>query len=188
MRDGKVSVVTDQITTFTERGIRLASGAELDSDIIVTATGLNLLAAGGIRLVVDGRDVELADTVAYKGMMLSGVPNFAMALGYTNASWTLRADLISGYVCRLLSYMDRHGYASCTPIAPAAGERAPLLSLTSGYIQRSAAMLPKQGSRAPWRAYQNYIHERLLLRHKSVVDDGIRFSRASAPAQVGSVR
>jgi monooxygenase len=188
MRDGKVTVVTDEITAFTERGIRLASGAELPSDIVVTATGLNLQAAGGMRLVVDGREVELADTVAYKGMMLSGVPNFAMALGYTNASWTLRADLVSRYVCRLLSYMDRHGYASCTPVAPATEERAPLLSLTSGYIQRSTAMLPKQGPRAPWRAHQNYIRERLLLRHGSVVDDGIRFGRASAPAQVSSVR
>ena len=186
MRAGKVSVVTDEITTFTERGIRLASGTELESDIVVTATGLNLQAAGGIHLVVDGRDVELAETVAYKGMMLSGVPNFAMALGYTNASWTLRADLISRYVCRLLSHMDKHGYASCTPVVPEPGERAPLLSLTAGYIQRSAAMLPKQGHRAPWRAYQNYTRERLLLSHRSVVDDGIRFDKA--PATVGSVR
>jgi monooxygenase len=189
MRAGKVTVVTDEITTFTERGIRLASGSELESDIVVTATGLNLQAAGGMRLVVDGREVELAETVAYKGMMLSGVPNFAMALGYTNASWTLRADLVSGYVCRLLSHMDRHGFAFCTPVVPERGDRAPLLSLTSGYIRRSAAMLPKQGHRAPWKVYQNYTRERILLRHRSVVDEEIRFSKAPAPVgPVGSIR
>jgi cation diffusion facilitator CzcD-associated flavoprotein CzcO len=184
MRRGAVSVVTDQIETFTERGIRLASGTEIESDIVVTATGLNLLAAGGMSLEVDGVEVSLPDTVAYKGMMLSGVPNLALALGYTNASWTLRAGLVSGYVCRLLSHMDRHGYAFCTPLAPAGTELAPLLNLTSGYIQRSAAMLPKQATRAPWKQYQNYPRELVLLRHRSVEDEGIRFSRASAP--VGS--
>jgi monooxygenase len=186
MRRGTVSVVTDQIETFTERGIRLASGTELEADIVVTATGLNLLAIGGLQLSVDGEEIDLPNTVAYKGMMLSGVPNLALAIGYTNASWTLKCDLVSEYVCRLLSHMDRHGYAFCAPVAPEGGERVPLINLDSGYVRRSAAQLPKQGPRPPWRLYQNYARDVVTMRHRSVVDDGIRFSRAQAP--VGSAR
>jgi len=186
MRRGTVSVVTDQIETFTERGVRLASGAEIEADIVVTATGLNLLAIGGLELTVDGEEVDLPNTVAYKGMMLSGVPNLALAIGYTNASWTLKCDLVSEYVCRLLSHMDRHGYAFCAPIAPEGGERVPLINLDSGYVRRSAAQLPKQGPRPPWRLYQNYARDVVMMRHRSVVDDGIRFSRAKTP--VGSAR
>jgi cation diffusion facilitator CzcD-associated flavoprotein CzcO len=185
IRRGKVSIVTDQIETFTERGIRLASGQELEADIVVTATGLNVIAIGGLSLVVDGEPVDLPNTVAYKGMMLSGVPNLALAIGYTNASWTLKIDLVSTYVCRLLSYMDRHGYASCTPSAPDGLEREPLINLESGYVMRSAAQLPKQGSRPPWRLYQNYPRDVVMMRHRSVVDDGMRFGRAKTP--VGSV-
>jgi cation diffusion facilitator CzcD-associated flavoprotein CzcO len=186
MRRGTVSVVTDQIETFTERGIRLASGTELEADIVVTATGLNLLAIGGLQLSVDGEEIDLPNTVAYKGMMLSGVPNLALAIGYTNASWTLKCDLVSEYVCRLLSHMDRHGYVFCAPIAPEGGERVPLINLDSGYVRRSAAQMPKQGPRPPWRLYQNYARDVVMMRHRSVVDDGIRFSRAQAP--VGSAR
>ena len=186
MRRGTVSVVTDQIETFTEHGIRLASGTELEADIVVTATGLNLLAIGGLQLSVDGEEIDLPNTVAYKGMMLSGVPNLALAIGYTNASWTLKCDLVSEYVCRLLSHMDRHGYAFCAPIAPEGGERVPLINLDSGYVRRSAAQMPKQGPRPPWRLYQNYARDVVMMRHRSVVDDGIRFSRAQAP--VGSAR
>jgi monooxygenase len=186
MRDGTVSVVTDEIETFTEKGIRLVSGAELESDIVVTATGLNLLAVGGLRLVVDGEEIDLPSTMAYKAMMLSGVPNLALALGYTNASWTLKVDLTAEYVCRLLSYMDRHGYDACTPVAPAGIERGPLLNLTSGYVLRSAAQLPKQGPRPPWRLYQNYPRDVVMLRHRTVVDEHMRFSRARSP--VGASR
>jgi cation diffusion facilitator CzcD-associated flavoprotein CzcO len=186
MRHGKVSVVTGEIATFTATGLRLANGDELEADIVVTATGLNLLPAGGMSLTVDGRDVVLPETVAYKGMMLSGVPNFALALGYTNASWTLKCDLVSEYVCRLLSHMDSSGYTTCTPVPPDGPEREPLLNLKSGYIMRSAAILPKQGPRPPWKLYQNYPRDVVMMRHRSVEDEGMRFSRASAP--VGSNR
>jgi monooxygenase len=182
---GKASIVTDQIETFTERGIRLASGAELEADLIVTATGLNLLAVGGLTVNVDGTEVDLGGTVAYKGMMLSGVPNFAMTLGYTNASWTLRADLVSGYVCRLLNHMDRQGYRICTPVAPPLADLAPLLNLTSGYVRRSIDTMPKQGPSAPWRIYQNYLRDVRLLRRGPLEDAGVRFSRA--PAAVSPV-
>ncbi len=146
IRDGKADVVTDTIETFTEKGVTLASGEELNADIVVTATGLNLLGIGGISLTVDGSDVELGDTVAYKGMMLSGVPNFALTVGYTNASWTLKADLVAGYVCRLLNHMDARQQQICTPVAPkVTGETRPLIDLMSGYVLRSVEKLPKQG-------------------------------------------
>jgi monooxygenase len=121
----------------------------------VTATGLTLLPIGGMTLTVDGRRVDLAETVSYKGMMISGVPNLAMVIGYTNASWTLKADLVNRYVCRLLQHMDAHGYAIATPQAPPEGADAPFLDLASGYVQRSLAQLPKQGRRTPWRLHQN---------------------------------
>src|SRR3954469_23510435 len=139
----KADIVTDRIATFTENGIRLESGTELAADIVITATGLNLQPVGGISLAVDGHPVHLPDTVSYKGMMLSGVPNFNMVIGYTNASWTLKADLVNGYVCRLINHLDRHGYASTTPVAPSEGGTAPFLDLASGYIQRSLDVLPK---------------------------------------------
>ncbi len=180
IRSGRASIVTDHIETFTEHGIRLASGAELAADIVVTATGLNLLVIGGITLSVDGADIDLGATVAYKGMMLSGVPNFALTFGYTNASWTLKGDLISEYLCRLLNHMNHRGYQVCTPVAPDAPQRKPILDLTSGYVLRSAAMLPKQGPSAPWRQHQNYPRDVLLMRHSSLEDKGVRFSRAPA--------
>jgi monooxygenase len=183
IRAGRASVVTGQTEEFTATGVRLASGAELAADIVVTATGLNLLALGGIGLTVDGAPVDLGETVAYKGMMLSGVPNLAMTLGYTNASWTLKADLVARYVCRVLNHLDQHGYQVITPVPPASPERAPLIGLTAGYVLRSAADLPKQGARAPWRLYQNYPRDVLMLRHGRVEDEGVRFSRT--PAVVG---
>jgi monooxygenase len=182
IRHGRASIVTDQIDTFTEHGIRLASGSELEADIVITATGLNLLAIGGMKLRVDGADVQLSATVAYKGMMLSGVPNFALTLGYTNASWTLKADLVSQYVCRLLNHMDRHGYRICTPIAPDNLQREPIIDLQSGYVLRSVHELPKQGSATPWRLHQNYPRDVLLMRHGPLRDAGMRFTRASAVA------
>jgi cation diffusion facilitator CzcD-associated flavoprotein CzcO len=178
IRDDKVAIATDTIETFTEKGIKLSSGEELNADIIVTATGLNLLGIGGMSLVVDGSDVELGDTVAYKGMMLSGVPNFALTVGYTNASWTLKADLVASYVCRLLNHMDARGTQICTPIAPqTSGQTRPLIDLMSGYVLRSAENLPKQGERAPWRLYQNYVRDLIMLRRGRLTDNGIRFTR-----------
>ncbi|MGN9810093.1 flavin-containing monooxygenase [Micromonospora sp. BQ11] len=178
---GRASIVTDTIDTFTETGIRLRSGAELEADVVVTATGLNLLAFGGMTLHVDGTEVDLADTVAYKGMMLSGVPNFAMTIGYTNASWTLKADLVATYVCRLLRHLDRAGQQIVTPLPPPGGELHPIIDLSAGYVLRSLDALPKQGARAPWRLHQNYTRDVLLMRHGRLTDEGVRFSRAGAP-------
>jgi cation diffusion facilitator CzcD-associated flavoprotein CzcO len=174
---GRASVVTDHIDSFTETGIRLAGGRELDADVVVTATGLNLLALGGIELSVDGRDVVLGETMSYKGMMLSGVPNFAFAVGYTNASWTLKCDLTCEYVCRLLNHMDKHGYRLCAAQNGDPTVRPlPFIDFSSGYVQRSIEKFPKQGSKAPWRLYQNYPLDVLSLRFGSVTDGAMEFS------------
>jgi cation diffusion facilitator CzcD-associated flavoprotein CzcO len=154
--EGKASVVTDRIDRFVPEGIRLESGRVLDADIVVCATGLDLLALGGLELTVDGARVDPGDSVAYRGVMLGGVPNLAFCIGYTNASWTLRSDLAARYVCRLLAFLDRRGYAVATPTALPPGERRPLLDLTSGYVQRGAARFPKQGRGDPWLVRQNY--------------------------------
>jgi monooxygenase len=183
IREGKASIVTDRIARFDETGIRLESGEHLDADVIVTATGLNLLPVGGMTLTVDGAPVELGETVSYKGMMISGVPNFTLTIGYTNASWTLKADLVARYVTRLLEHMERNGYAVATPLAPADPEREPFLGLSSGYVQRSLDQLPKQGGRAPWKLYQNYIRDVVLIRRSPVEDEGIRFSRKQPAVQ-----
>ena len=181
LASGDASIATDDIETFTETGLKLASGAELDADVVVTATGLNLLVMGGIDLAVDGEDIGLAETVGYKGMMFSGIPNLAIAMGYTNASWTLKCDLVCEYVCRLLSYMDEHGYDVCMPRRPDASVKIePLIDLTSGYVLRSIDKFPKQGSRAPWRLYQNYPRDILVLKRGPLADEGIEFSRAAA--------
>ncbi|HST67115.1 MAG TPA: NAD(P)/FAD-dependent oxidoreductase [Mycobacteriales bacterium] len=172
---GKAAMVTDTIDTFTETGIRLGSGTELPADIVVTATGLTLLAIGGMRLSVDGEPVELAEKVAYKGMMLSGVPNFALAIGYTNASWTLKCDLVSEYVCRVLNELARTGARVVTPVPPPPGPREPLLNLESGYIRRGIDRLPRQGPGRPWRLNQNYAQDVLLFRHGPVTDE-VEFS------------
>jgi cation diffusion facilitator CzcD-associated flavoprotein CzcO len=178
LRDGRADVVTDRIDTFTERGLRLESGAELEADIIVTATGLQLLAFGGMQLEVDGRPVELSETMAYKGMMLSGVPNFAFTIGYTNASWTLKADLVSEFVCRLLRHMDAHGYAEFRPVNddPDVTE-APLLDFSAGYVLRSIDQFPRAGSRQPWRLGMSYAHDVVALRHGRIEDGALRFSK-----------
>lgn len=178
IRAGRASIVTGEIDSFTERGLRLGTGVLVESDIVVTATGLTLVAAGGMSLRVDGVPVDIANTVAYKGMMLSGVPNFAVAMGYTNASWTLKCDLTSAYVCRLLNYLAQHHYDSCTPTAPDSDELSPMIGLTSGYVQRSVDVLPKQGPRAPWRVHQNYLRDRRLMRRRPIADEGVRFDRA----------
>jgi monooxygenase len=179
IRDGRASVVTDQIESLTEDGLLLASGERLAADLIVTATGLNLQALGGARLEVDGREITLSKTLGYKGMMLSDVPNLALVFGYTNASWTLKSDLTCRYVCRLLHHMDRHGYASCTPRNRdrAAGSQ-PFINLSSSYIQRSIEQFPRQGVRRPWRLYQNYLLDVLALRFGSIEDGVLEFGPA----------
>jgi cation diffusion facilitator CzcD-associated flavoprotein CzcO len=175
--EGRASVVTDSIETFTETGLKLASGAELEADLIVTATGLNLIPLGGMRIAVDGRDVELPETMTYKGMMISGVPNLAIVLGYTNASWTLKCDLTCGYVCRLLNHMDEHGYRQCKPAdrdPSIAGE--PLIDFTSGYVLRSIDEYPQQGEKPPWRLRQNYALDIVSLKFGSLEDGVMEFS------------
>ena len=179
----RASIVTDRVETFTERGIKLESGTELEADLIVTATGLNLLALGGIELSVDGRAVSLPETMSYRGMMLSDVPNFAFCIGYTNASWTLKCDLTCEYVCRLLNHMDAYGLEICVPRNrdPEVTE-LPFLDFNSGYVLRSLDKFPKQGSRAPWRLHQNYALDIVSLR-RTPVDDGVmEFSRAGVPS------
>ncbi len=181
---GHASVVTDHIETFTETGIRLASGTELQADVVVTATGLNLLALGGMQLAVDGQEVALPQTMSYKGMMLSGVPNFAFSVGYTNASWTLKCDLTCAYVCRLLNHMDEHGYRQCMPVNrdPSVAER-PFIDFSSGYVQRSIDQFPRQGSKAPWRLYQNYAVDIVSLKFGAIEDGAMEFSGARSAVQ-----
>ena len=179
---GDASVVTDRIATFTERGVELESGEELGADVIVTATGLNLLFLGGLQLTVDGEDVDIPGKMTYKGMMLSGVPNLAFTVGYTNASWTLKADLTSEYVCRLLGHMDAHGYRRCVPEVDASVTEEPLLDFTSGYVLRSLDQFPKQGSKVPWRLRQNYVFDLQTIRRGAIDDGTMRFS---SPAPQG---
>ncbi len=189
--DGSASIETGEIEKFTETGIRLRSGEELPAEVIVTATGLNLLVLGGLELSVDGSTVDLGGTVAYKGMMLCGVPNLALTLGYTNASWTLRADLVAEYVCRLLGYMDERRFAACVPRAPDRfSPTEPIMGLKAGYVLRSLDQIPKQAVRTPWRMHQNYLRDMQLLR-RGRVDDAMEFRvgdrpRAS-PQPVGSL-
>ncbi|HVI13083.1 MAG TPA: NAD(P)/FAD-dependent oxidoreductase, partial [Pseudolabrys sp.] len=173
IRENHASVVTKEIDTFTKKGIRLKDGSELEADIIVTATGLVLQILGGMQVSVDGQAIDFAKKLLYKGMMYSDVPNLASAFGYTNASWTLKCDLTCEYVCRLINYMDRHNYRQCMPHNDdPAIEALPHLEFTSGYVQRSIAKLPKQGSRRPWRLYQNYALDIVSLRFGKV-DDGV---------------
>ncbi|HVY97468.1 MAG TPA: NAD(P)/FAD-dependent oxidoreductase [Solirubrobacterales bacterium] len=183
IRGGKADVVTDQIETFTENGIRLRSGRELEADVVVTATGLNLLVLGGIEGYIDGEQVEMSEAVGYKGMMFGGVPNMAVALGYTNASWTLKVDLVSEYLCRLLAYMDEHGYKVATPRAPDPGQPTEaFIDLKSGYVLRAIDQLPKQGVTHPWRLHQNYPRDIRLLK-RGPVDDQMDFSRGPVAAE-----
>src|SRR5262245_132640 len=180
--EGSVSVVTDTIDRFTPTGIRLSSGDELPADVVVTATGLEMLFLGGIDLRVDGAAVDVGKLLAFRGMMLSGVPNLAMAIGYTNASWTLRVDLTCRYVVRLLDTMRRSGMRQCTPINDDPDqETRPVLDLSSGYIRRAADHFPKQGSRYPWQTYQSYWRDYRALRRHGIDDDALRFSNP-APA------
>jgi monooxygenase len=181
IRSGRASIVTGQIEAFTETGIRLQSGAELEADIVVTATGLVLQAFGGADLSVDGRAVDLSQTLAYKGVMLSGVPNLASVFGYINASWTLKADLICTYVCRLLNRMDKKGARQVTPQPHGETAAAPFVQKFSpGYMERALAYWPKQGSKAPWRVYQNYIRDAISLKWSPVDNAALEFSNPPA--------
>ncbi|GAA1159341.1 NAD(P)/FAD-dependent oxidoreductase [Nocardioides aquiterrae] len=172
LRSGSASVVTDHIERFTEKGILLRSGEELEADVIVTATGLTLKAMGGMDLTVDGAEVKMQDTMTYKALMLSDVPNFVFTIGYTNASWTLKADLVADFVCRLLSYMDEHGVRRVVaPRDPSVGEER-LIDFSSGYILRALDELPRQGDREPWKLRQNYLKDVRSINHDRL-DDGV---------------
>ncbi|MDB5971259.1 MAG: NAD(P)/FAD-dependent oxidoreductase [Hydrocarboniphaga sp.] len=180
LRSGQADIVTDHIQGFVENGIRLRSGRILAADIVVTATGLNIKLMGGIELLVDGEPVKLADKLIYKGMMLSDVPNLAFAFGYTNASWTLKCDLSAGYVCRLLNHMDRKGYQRCTPRPRDAGlTSVPMSTLRSGYLLRARGLVPRQGSRAPWRVHQNYVIDLAVMKYTRVDDGVMEFGKAA---------
>ena len=177
---GAVTVVTDEIDSFTGHGILLKSGAHLAADVVVVATGLKLNLLGDIEFTVNGARVEASRAMAYKGAMLSGVPNMAYAFGYTNASWTLKADLTANYVCRLLRHMDSHGYAIAVPRPDPALAEQPFLAFTSGYVVRALNILPKQGSERPWKVYQNYFLDALTLRWARIDDGVLDFERARA--------
>jgi cation diffusion facilitator CzcD-associated flavoprotein CzcO len=184
LKSGRASMVTDHIDTFTPGGIRLQSGRELQADLVVTATGLELEVLGGVQLEVDGRRVDPAATFNYKGMMFSDVPNLASTFGYTNASWTLKSDLTCTYVCRLLDHMRKHGWRQCTPrnddpaLAP-----QPWLDFSSGYVTRAVGRFPKQGSRTPWRVHQNYARDLLSLRFGALEDGVMKFSNPGRPSK-----
>ena len=183
IRTGTAAIVTDRIRTFTERGVLLESGRELAADVIVTATGLNLQLFGGIRLSIDGDEVEFSEHVAYRGLMLNDIPNFAYAVGYTNASWTLKIGLLGEYFTRLLAHMDAEGWAVCRAELPTEGLRTlPLLDFGAGYVQRSLDILPRQGDRGPWRSSTDYRDDVKLLRLAPVQDGSLRFERAPAGA------
>lgn len=178
IKAGNAGIVTDRIATFTKSGIRLQSGRELAADIIITATGLNLLLLGGIEIIVDDKPVKFSETTNFKGVMFSNVPNLFVAFGYTNASWTLKCDLTCAYVARLIKHMDGHGYVACTPrLRDPSVKPEPLIDFSSGYVQRAVHQLPRQGSKKPWKLYQNYVRDLLSLRFGSLDDGALEFAR-----------
>jgi len=182
IRAGKADVVTDTIERFTKTGIKLTSGEELDADIIVTATGLNMQLLGGLRPTKNGEPIDLPSLMTYKGCMFSGIPNFAMTFGYTNASWTLKADLVSEFVCRVLNYMDANGFDRVEPQHPGDSvDELPFMDFSPGYFQRSMHLLPKSGSQAPWRLKQNYLFDMRMIRHGKVDEHALRFTKHRAP-------
>ncbi|MEU7767489.1 NAD(P)/FAD-dependent oxidoreductase [Nocardia sp. NPDC049190] len=191
LRGGKASIVTDRIETFTETGIRLVSGEELAADIVVSATGLSVQMLGGASLVIDGESVNTRDRVVYKGVLLDGVPNAMMVLGYTNASWTLKADLAAEYFCRVLNHMKRHGYTWVEAVAEEGDRSAESVmggALTSGYIRRGDAVMPRQGTNGPWRVINNYFRDRQLLRKGALEDGVLTFGRAETAPPLGGSR
>jgi monooxygenase len=185
IRKGQADVVTDTIEKFTETGIKLDSGAELDADIIVTATGLNMQLLGGLTPTLNGEPIDLTKLMTYKGLMFSGIPNFAITFGYTNASWTLKADLVSEFVCRVLNYMDAKGFDTVVPEHPGASvDEQPFMDFTPGYFQRSMDLLPKSGSKAPWRLKQNYLLDLRLIRQGKVDEESLHFTKHRASVTV----
>jgi cation diffusion facilitator CzcD-associated flavoprotein CzcO len=193
LKSGKAEIVTDHIDHLTAGGIALKSGKTLPADIIVSATGLKLVVAGEAAITVDGRPIRWADTMSYKGLMYSGVPNFGGIFGYTNASWTLKADLASEFVCRLLNAMKARKVDYCVPQQPDASVAAlPWLDFSSGYVQRAMSEFPRQGDKKPWQLYQNYIKDMLTLRHARLDDGVLKFAKKgaaiSAPANEAEAR
>jgi cation diffusion facilitator CzcD-associated flavoprotein CzcO len=177
LRQGRAEVVSDEIDSFTETGVKLRSGRELAADTIVSATGLELQLFGGMQLHVDGQPFDAAQSMGYRGLMLRDLPNAGVVLGYTNASWTLKADLCSQYFCRLIRHLDATGMRQATPRAAQGEVRpTPFLDLKSGYIRRAAHLLPSQGERMPWKLYQNYLLDLALLRHGRLDDGCLQFS------------
>lgn len=182
VRAGRASVVTDHIKRFTEAGIELKSGKKLEADIIITATGFNIQLIGGMTLSLNGQPVDLAAGMAYRGTLFEGVPNAAMIFGYTNSSWTLKSDISSEYVCRLLNYMDDHGFDKCAPYNKDSSIQPELFitensgAASAGYIQRALAKMPKQGTKAPWRVYMNYLMDLPALRYSKINDGAMEFS------------
>lgn len=176
IREQRAEVVTDHIDRFTESGIKLQSGRELEADIIVLATGLNLKFMGGAQLTVDGRTVDPSKLYVYRGMMFGNIPNLAQVFGYTNASWTLKSDLTGDFICRILNYMKKTGASVAIPrLREGSVEEEPMMNLSSGYVMRSLGKFPKQGARLPWRLYQNYILDFLQLRLRPLRDKVLQF-------------
>lgn len=185
IRSGKADVVTDTIDTFTDKGIKLSSGQELEADIIVTATGLNMQLFGGAQALRNGEPIDLSDTMTYKGLMLSGVPNMAITFGYTNASWTLKADLVSEFICRVLNYMDANGFDRVEAQHPGtAVDEMPFMDFTPGYFRRAMDSLPKSGSEAPWRLKQNYFFDLRTIRYGKVDEESLMFTKHRAAVKV----
>jgi monooxygenase len=185
IRKGNADVVTDTIDTFVPEGIKLSSGQVLEADIIVTATGLNLRLFGGAGIRRNGEPVDLTKSMAYKGMMLSGMPNMAFTIGYTNASWTLKADLVSEYVCRILNYMDANGFDTVVPEHPGDSiEERPLMDFTPGYVLRALDSLPKAGAKSPWKLKQNYFLDIRMIRQGKVDDEALHFTKHRAALKV----
>ncbi len=170
---------------FTKTGIKLDSGDELDADIIITATGLNMQLLGGLVPTLNGEAIDLTSLMTYKGLMFSGIPNFAITFGYTNASWTLKADLVSEFVCRVLNYMDANGFDTVVPEHPGASvDERPFMDFTPGYFTRSMHLLPKSGSTAPWRLKQNYFFDLRLIRQGKVDEESLHFTKHRVPVKV----
>jgi monooxygenase len=180
IRTGRATVVTDHIERFTADGLLLKSGQALAADVVVLATGLTIRLFGGMAITVDGRPFDPHESMSYKGMMLSDLPNCVLTFGYTNASWTLKADLTAAWVCRLLRHMDRQGMAIAVPRREAGVTPIPFLAFTSGYVQRAADALPQRGARRPWQVYQNYVQDMLTIRYGRLADGVLRFGRAGS--------
>jgi cation diffusion facilitator CzcD-associated flavoprotein CzcO len=187
VRDKRARVVTDEIDAFTAAGVQTKSGRMLEADIVVIATGLQLNLLGDVAFDVDGQRVDFSERRVYKGCMYEGAPNLASVFGYTNSSWTLKADLVAGYVCRLMNFMRSRGFAAATPPTAAGEPRLPFMNLTSGYVQRALEKLPKQGAKAPWRVYQNYAKDVEMLRFGRIDDGVLRFARADEAERAHSL-